>query len=628
MPIGMSLTIFAVDGSIAAIIDGDGVTLGTGKAISFGSDQFNTEILLKLIAVINKGSILYGSTNDTLTTLNPNTTTTRKYLSQIGDGSQVGATTWEAVAGSGQAAIQFKDEGSNLGTSGTVDTVDFTGSGVTASRVTNTLTVNIPASGVSDGDKGDITVTAGGTTWTIDNDVVTFAKMQNIATARVLGRTTASSGDTEELSAGAGISISSGTISSSITQYTDEQAQDAVGSALTDTATIDLTYNDGANTISADVIANSSTQRVEVVKNSGAVVGTRKQLNFIEGSNVTLTIADDVGNDQVDITVASSGGASGYATIQEEGTPLTQRSTINFIGSGVTAADSGSVTNVTLDATLNALSQYNTNGLLTQTAADTFAGRTITGTSGRLTVTNGDGVSGNPTLNVDTAFDTLQEDVNLTGDISPSQITANQNDYNPTGLSTASIIRFTTDASRNITGLAGGADGRVIIFFNVGSFDAVFKDADAGSSAANRFTFGSDLTMAAGDSMALLYDSTTSRWRALVRPFLNSKYSTQSLSALIETPSNKTYALLGSARFAFRVTTINGLKTSSGSITCAIQINGANITGLSGMNATTSPQDVAASANNDVAVGNRLTLVTTSNSSAVDLELTLGITRL
>lgn len=44
------------------------------------------------------------------------------------------------------------------------------------------------------------------------NDAVTFAKMQNINTARVIGRTTAAAGSPEELSAGQGISISSGQI--------------------------------------------------------------------------------------------------------------------------------------------------------------------------------------------------------------------------------------------------------------------------------------------------------------------------------------------------------------------------------------------------------------------------------
>jgi len=52
------------------------------------------------------------------------------------------------------------------------------------------------------------------------------------------------------------------------------------------------------------------------------------------------------------------------------------------------------------DATLTAVAAYNTNGLITQTAADTFAGRTLTGTAGQVTVTNGDGVAGNPTLSL------------------------------------------------------------------------------------------------------------------------------------------------------------------------------------------------------------------------------------
>jgi hypothetical protein len=101
---------------------------------------------------------------------------------------------------------------------------------------------------------------------------------------------------------------------------------------------------------------------------------------------------------------ATSAGA--YTTVAEEGSALTARNVLNFIGSGFTATDDSgnNRTNITLDSTLNSLSQYNTNGILTQTALDTFVGRTLQGTTNRITVTNGDGVGGNPTINVSTAF--------------------------------------------------------------------------------------------------------------------------------------------------------------------------------------------------------------------------------
>jgi len=50
--------------------------------------------------------------------------------------------------------------------------------------------------------------------------------------------------------------------------------------------------------------------RVAVSKNSGATVGTRRELNLIEGANITLTIADDPGNEEVDITIAATGSGA------------------------------------------------------------------------------------------------------------------------------------------------------------------------------------------------------------------------------------------------------------------------------------------------------------------------------
>jgi hypothetical protein len=112
--------------------------------------------------------------------------------------------------------------------------------------------------------------------------------------------------------------------------------------------------------------------------------------NLTVGTNLSIT----------GTTLNASAGAGGYTEIQEEGSALTARSKINFVGDGFTASDDAgnTRTNVTLDATLNALASYNTNGFLVQTAADTFAGRSLTAPAAGITISNNDGVSGNPTF--------------------------------------------------------------------------------------------------------------------------------------------------------------------------------------------------------------------------------------
>lgn len=65
----------------------------------------------------------------------------------------------------------------------------------------------------------------------------------------------------------------------------------------------------------------------------------------------------------------------------------------------------------------------------------------------------------------------------------PPQITSNQNDYDPGDYD---MLRLTTDASRNITGISGGVLGRMLYLFNSGTQNIVLVHESALSVATNR----------------------------------------------------------------------------------------------------------------------------------------------
>jgi hypothetical protein len=100
--------------------------------------------------------------------------------------------------------------------------------------------------------------------------------------------------------------------------------------------------------------------------------------------------------------------------------------------------------------------------------------------------------------------------------LSPTQLAANTDNYNPTGLENAKVLRLSTDASRDLTGIAGGFAGRELVIFNVGAQDLVLKN-NATSTEANRFLLGADVTLGANESAHIFYDATSARWRAVGR---------------------------------------------------------------------------------------------------------------
>ncbi len=121
-----------------------------------------------------------------------------------------------------------------------------------------------------------------------------------------------------------------------------------------------------------------------------------------------------ISGDQLDV---NTGGGGFYTAVKEEGVTVgAGNSAINFVGAAYTAADGGSgVTNITADETLNAWAVFNSNGVLVQTSADNFAARTLTGTTGNIVITNGTGISGNPTFDVGANIPKLDANNTFTG---------------------------------------------------------------------------------------------------------------------------------------------------------------------------------------------------------------------
>ena len=93
--------------------------------------------------------------------------------------------------------------------SGSGDAQEITAStGLTLSGTA--LSVSVP---LSDGDKGDITVSSSGTAWSVDGRAITFPKMPAATAASVFGRSSGGgSGDASVILAGLGIDISAGEI--------------------------------------------------------------------------------------------------------------------------------------------------------------------------------------------------------------------------------------------------------------------------------------------------------------------------------------------------------------------------------------------------------------------------------
>lgn len=127
----------------------------------------------------------------------------------------------------------------------------------------------------------------------------------------------------------------------------------------------------------------------------------------------------------------------------------------------------------------------------------------------------------------------------------------------------------------------------------------------------------------------LFFDATTSLWKArpLVTADISNFVENLSLQDGGSSIAATTYTLELYAQYAY---TINQLKiiSASGTCTTAVKINGVDVTGISAVSVSSTIATANASAANTVAVGDKITLVTTSNSALTNLQASLKTTRI
>lgn len=138
-----------------------------------------------------------------------------------------------------------------------------------------------------------------------------------MGTGKLLGRYSASTGAIQEITIGAGLSLDGAGNLTAAGGYTDEEARDAIGAALVEGAGIDITVNDGGDTIT---VASTITQYTDEMARDA--IGAA----LVAGSNVTITV-NDAGDT---ITIASTGGGSGNAWFLQGGPMDNEPPTSNY----------------------------------------------------------------------------------------------------------------------------------------------------------------------------------------------------------------------------------------------------------------------------------------------------------
>lgn len=173
--------------------------------------------------------------------------------------------------------------------------------------VTAQSIADLSGGGVSDGDKGDITVSSSGAVWTIDNGAVTLAKQADMATASVVYRKTAGTG-APEVNSLATLKTDLGLTG------TNSGDQTSIVGIIGTKAQFDTACTDGNFLYVGDVAPGGSTTQLQY--NNAGVFGGISQLTY-NGTHVTLTTGFTIDGTADEIQLRIQGHSTQTANIFE-----------------------------------------------------------------------------------------------------------------------------------------------------------------------------------------------------------------------------------------------------------------------------------------------------------------------
>ena len=304
---------------------------------------------------------------------------------------------------------------------------DITGSGATVINAT------LSPSGVSGGTYRSVTVdakgrvTAGSNPTTLAGYAITDAQaldsdltaLSGLTTTGLIVRTGDGTAVTRTITGpSAGLSVTNGdgmTANPTLSLANDLAAVEALsGTGLAVRTAADTwtnrTISGGTNRITVTNGSGVAGNPVIDLSTSGVVSGTYAGLTVDSFGRImsasTLTSLSGYGITDAqpldaDLTALAGLATTGLLTRTGDGTAVTRTITGPAAGLSVTNGDGVSANpTLALANDLAAVEALSGTGLAVRTAADTWTNRTLSGTTGRIAVTNGNGVAGNPTIDL------------------------------------------------------------------------------------------------------------------------------------------------------------------------------------------------------------------------------------